>query len=140
MTRAVLLALATLAGACQGPGPGEADLPFPPAPDVFTVEAGPLLERRCGDVTCHGAAARPFAIYAGGRRRLDPADTYLPEPLDPAEVAANYDAALGFLDAERPRDSTLLRKALAAMPHGGGAVFAHRSDPEVRALERGLAP
>ncbi len=136
---AALLLVAALLPACEGPGLGALD-PLPdPDRALFAAEAGPLLEKRCADVSCHGVDGRPFVLYATGRRRLDPADNFLPTPLEPEEVDANYDAVRGFLDADAPRRTTLLRKALGAMGHGGGAVFAHPTDPEMRALEAWVA-
>ena len=136
MRRAVC-AVFVLAG-CAGLEPGAEPLPAGPSLAVFAVEAAPLLERRCVDAGCHGDAARPFALYAPGRRRANPSDTFLNVPLTNAEFSANRDATLGFLVAEPLRDSTLLRKSLGELGHGGGVVFVHPSDPEVRALVRGL--
>lgn len=103
----------------------------------FADEAGPLLSKRCGDVSCHGVAEHPYSIFTLGRRRIDPADTYSSKPLSLAEVDANYKATLGFLDAPRGRDTTLIRKALGLGGpggHRGGAVFEAPSDPECVAI------
>lgn len=125
-------------GACEGPSPGLTPLADSPALVTFARTAGPLLEKRCGDAGCHGFADRPFSLYAAGRRRANPADTFIAAPLTAEEIGANLDAVLGFLDTPSARDSMLLQKALGRLGHGGGAVFAHPSDPEFRALERGL--
>lgn len=104
---------------------------------TFANEAGPLLTKRCGDTTCHGNADRPFGLYAVGRRRLVATDLYKPTPLTSAEWDANYNATTGFLDADRPRESTLILKALGVGGvggHRGGAVFAAPSDPECQAI------
>lgn len=101
---------------------------------TFAHEAGPLLEKRCGAAVCHGRDLRPFALFAAGNRRLDPAQTMLKAPLTPAELDANHAAVLGFLDTPRPRDTTLIRKALGQLGHKGGAVFAAPSDPECQAI------
>lgn len=110
-----------------------------PTPDRagFELEAAPLLSRRCGDVACHGTERHAFALYAVGRRRLRAADTFSAKPLVTEELDANYLATLGFLDATTPLKTTLLRKALG-LGHGGGAVFAHPSDPECLAVLRWL--
>lgn len=103
----------------------------------FAEEAGPLLDRRCGDVSCHGVAERPYALFTPGRRRMDPADTYSQSPLTEAEIDANWRAALGFLDAPRGRDTTLVEKALGLGGpggHRGGAVYEAPSDPECKAI------
>lgn len=107
------------------------------ARSTFANEAGPLLTKRCGDTTCHGNPERPFGLYAVGRRRLIAADMYKPAPLTPAEWDANFNATTGFLDAERPRETTLILKALGVGGvggHRGGAVFAAPSDPECQAI------
>lgn len=101
---------------------------------TFAAEASPLLEKRCGDALCHGRPERPFALYAAGVRRLEPKHTLLKAELTEAEVDANHRAVLGFLDALRPRDTTLLQKATGRMGHAGGPVFAAPSDPECVAI------
>lgn len=103
----------------------------------FELEAAPLLGKRCGDTSCHADEKRAFALYAVGRRRQRVADTYSSKPLSTSELDANFLATLGFLDAPAPLNTTLLRKALGK-GHGGGAVFAHPSDPECQAVLRWL--
>lgn len=137
--RIVWVALSPFAlAACEGPSPGLSPLADAPALETFARAAGPLLEKRCADASCHGFADRPFALYAAGRRRANPADTFIAAPLTEDEIAANLDAVLGFLDTPRVRDSMLLQKALGRLGHGGGAVFAHPTDPEFRAIEHAL--
>lgn len=119
--------------------PEEDDEPLPsPSREVFADRIGPILEKRCCDAdSCHGVAERPYALYAVGRRRLDPAETYAATPLHPEEVDANYAATLGFVDAERGRETTLIRKALAVGGpggHRGGAIFEAPSDPACVAI------
>ena len=123
-------------GGCVVDASGRGPLPAP-SRTTFAEEAGPILARRCGDYACHATADRPFALLAVGRRRLASADQYTAHPLTPAEWDANYWATLGFLDAPRGRDTTLLHKALAvggSGGHKGGAVFAAASDPECQAV------
>ena len=107
-----------------------------PAPDRASFEAtvGDVLARRCGAASCHGAAGRPFALFAAHQRRLPPTTTFDQAPLTPAELDANYAATRGFLNAESALETLLVRKALGQAAHGGGPVFEHRSDPECRAL------
>lgn len=105
---------------------------------TFDAEVGPLLEGRCGDAACHGRPERPLPLYAPGARRLYPADTFWKGPLKPAEVAANYRAVLGFIDDARPRRTTLLRKAVGELGHGGKRIFEAWSDPACRAVEAWL--
>ncbi len=104
---------------------------------AFALEAGPILAERCGASLCHGNRVRPFALYAPGQHRRPPTTTYAKLPLDAAELDANYEATLGFLDSQRGTDTTLIRKALGVGGvggHGGGAIFEAPSDPECRAL------
>ena len=138
------LCLSVWTAGCEGPEPGAqateawvALAPLP-SPEVFATQAVPLLERRCADGGCHGDGERFFSLYARGRRRLDPAETFRPTPLTPAELSADYDAALGFLDAPEAEATTLFRKALGELAHGGGVVFSHRADPEAQLLARAL--
>lgn len=130
--------LATMILAACGPIEPDERAPLRrPDRALFSEEAGPLLGKRCGDLGCHGDAARPYALYAEGRRRLPPLTTYSKEALLPAEEAANYVATIGFVDDDDPLRTTLLRKALGeggAEAHGGGAVFEAQSDPECRAI------
>jgi hypothetical protein len=114
-----------LACACGGPDPGSIDLPAPSF-TRFAQEVEPVVERRCSSPACHGDAARPFALYAPLRRRLDPARLFLGEPCTPDEVRRNWEATRGFLP------ELLLCKPLdePGCRHGGGAVFASGADPE----------
>ena len=130
------LAVGVLAG-CGGLST-DATVPLAsPSRSGFEREAAPLLAKRCGDVACHGTERHAFALFAVGRRRLRAADTFSAKPLVAEELDANFLATLGFLDASAPLDSTLLHKALG-LGHGGGAVFAHPSDPECQAVVRWL--
>ena len=106
---------------------------------TFPEEAGPLLAQACGDAKCHGRTDRPLRLYAVGRLRLLAANRYTATPLQPNEWDANYNAVLGFVDAPAPRQTTLLRKGLGQMAHGGKAVFEAPSDPQFRALEAWLS-
>ncbi|MCO4762529.1 MAG: hypothetical protein KC502_13545 [Myxococcales bacterium] len=113
-----------------------------PSRATFVHEAGPILAARCGDYACHGNANRPFALYAVARRRLRAADNFTSHPLTEAELDANFAATTGFLDHDRPRDTTLVQKALGIGGkggHKGGGVFAAPSDPECRALIRWIS-
>jgi hypothetical protein len=134
---AALAVVAACVPACTlGADQGTTPLPRP-SRAAFRAEAGPILAERCGDFSCHGVADRPYSIFAVGRLRLDPADRYRPTPLSGVELDADYDATLGFLDAPRGRDTTLVRKALGIGGpggHRGGAVFEAPSDPECRAV------
>lgn len=87
------LALGVLACALEQPPP----LALPVGdPAVFAGRAGPVLERRCAEPSCHADASRPFALFAPGRRRADPDRLHLREPLTADEVAANARAVAGL--------------------------------------------
>ncbi|MEZ4269135.1 MAG: hypothetical protein R3F39_22495 [Myxococcota bacterium] len=135
---AVLGALALMSGAgCDNDGLGGLAPLRSPDRVAFAARAGEVLAQRCGTANCHGNAERPYALYAPLQRRQPEIGDYAKRPLTEAEIDANYVATLGFLDAERALDTTLLRRALAvggAGSHGGGAVFEAPSDPECRAL------
>ena len=135
--RAKALFVVLAVAGCAPPEDGESALPAP-SRDVFRDQAGPILEKRCCDAgACHGVAERPYALYAVGRRRLDPTETYAATPLHPAEIDANYESTLGFIDATRGRETTLIKKALAVGGkggHQGGAIFEAPSDPACVAL------
>jgi hypothetical protein len=111
-----------------------------PAADraLFEAEAGPLLSKGCGDSACHGRADRPLRLFAVGRYRMITSEQFSPKPLSKAEWDANFNAVLGFVDHPAPRHSTLMRKALGQMAHGGGAVMQAPSDPQFRAIEAWL--
>lgn len=104
-----------------------------PDPAVYAASVDAMLALRCGSASCHGRAERPFALYAPGQRRLPPHDVYGDAPMTTAEIDANYQATLGFIDAPEALDTTLVRKPLG-FGHFGGIVFEHRSDPECRLL------
>jgi hypothetical protein len=135
---AALAALALLSAAgCDSDGLGDL-VPLRSLDEAaFAARAGEVLTQRCGNAGCHGNAERPYALFAPLQRRQPEIGDYAKEPLTEAEIHANYLATLGFLDAERALDTTLLRRALGtggAGSHGGGAVFEAPSDPECRAL------
>ncbi len=135
---AALAALALMSAAgCDADGLGDLAPLRSPDREAFAARAGEVLTQRCGTASCHGQAERPYALYAPLQRRQPEIGDYAKRPLTEAEIDANYLATLGFLDADRALDTTLLRRALAiggAGSHGGGAVFEAPSDPECRAL------
>ena len=95
----------------------------------------PVLERRCGNPTCHGEARRPLRIFAPERFRADPTRLHEPGPLTDDELRANERAAATFAaEIMRAEDSLLLTKALARVPHLGDRVFADESDGGYQAL------
>jgi len=146
MSRAWLAAIALGAGCAL-------DVPPPrplPAGDLamFAARAQPVLDRACATAGCHGRAERPLALYSPGNRRLDPARTFLIEPLTAAELLANARAidafALEPLRDELPiHDCLVLRKPLAVSAggagHEGGELFPSRDDRDYQALYAYLA-
>jgi hypothetical protein len=143
---AALAALAALASACV------VDLPPPeplPEGDVteFARTVQPVLDLRCADPSCHARADRPLALYSKGRHRRDPARTFLDEPLDAEELAANARAVAAFALEIAPEDGPdgclVLRKPLALAAggcgHAGGEIFSSRDDREYRAVRAWLA-
>ena len=129
------------AAACASEAAGPVALPMTqlPAPrSLWDAEAGPIVARRCGTAGCHAEAARPLRLHAPGGWRLPPVVVGSMAPLVAGEQDANHATTLGFIDADAPRATTLVRKAVGGLGHGGGAVFPHASDPECRAVERWL--
>jgi hypothetical protein len=126
-----------------------APLPLPEGdPALFAARAEPVLEARCADPGCHARRERPFALYAPGRHRADPARLYLDEPLTAEELAANRRAvdafALAPLAAGEPLAACLVvRKPLAVAAggagHEGGEIFMSTDDPGYLALAAYLA-
>jgi hypothetical protein len=130
-----------LAAACVEPPPPDAI----PEGDLesFAATVQPVLDARCADPTCHGRPERPLRTYSPGRFRADPARTFLDEPLDDAELAANARMVAAFaVDSADVDDCLVLRKPLALAAggcgHGGGEIFASRDDRELRALRAWL--
>ena len=139
-TTALALAAVVLAG-CFGPAPGETPMSIASLDD-FATQIEPHLEARCALGGCHGRADRPLSFYAPGVLRADPARTWLDEHLSDAELASNA-AHLCAFALERPADASLalctpLAPDEGGCGHGGGAVFADRSDPAYRAIARWL--
>jgi hypothetical protein len=122
---------ALLAAECVvGPGLGR---PLTPA-DLgrFAAEAQPALAS-CANPSCHGRPERPLALYAPGLHRADPSRRWLDEPLTEAELAANLERVLPFVDPGDPVRSTLVQKPLdparGGVPHRGGVQWEDPADP-----------
>lgn len=138
---AAALVLGALAG-CEGPaGDGE---PLRVGPmEAFAREVQPHLAERCASGGCHGTSERPLSLYASGVHRADPSRVHLDEPLTDRELAANARRLAAFAHQVAPERSLALRKPLAKRSggcwHGGGEVFADRTDPAYRILDAWLA-
>ncbi len=138
-SRASLGLLAVAAGACVVVEPTPEVWPDFGGLDAFVAEAQPVLAGRCANPSCHGDPARPLALYAVHRHRLDPADTYLDAPLDEAELAHNFRQTGAFLlEVTAAEASLLLTKPLSVASGGSGhtfgAVFADTDDDGYRTL------
>jgi hypothetical protein len=106
------------------------DIPMPPFDPVGFRLVSAVVERRCGTLDCHGAAARPLRIYGQyGLRRPEEQGSdnvqnyaeYYPggnEPTTLAELTDNY------------------RSICALEPELLGKVFAKEADPEVLTIVR----
>ncbi len=134
------LAAAQLVG-CFGPAPGEEPMRVGDL-DAFAADVEPYLEARCALGGCHGRPDRALTFYAPGSWRADPSRTWLDEPLSRAELAANA-AHLCAFALEGPAESSLALCTPLALDqggcgHGGGAIFADRSDLAYRAIARWL--
>lgn len=144
-SRAVAITFAVFvlqAQACSADG-APVELPEPDG-DAFARDVYPLLLRDCGTSTCHGARERFFRVVGPGRMRLSAQQA----PLDPAtaqEVLESYRRARAMLQPDGADRPLLLRKPLAlaagGATHGGRDaygrnVYASRSDPSYRAIER----
>lgn len=144
-SQARVAAFALMLGAplasCLGPSPGAEPMAIASL-EAFAEDVEPHLEARCAMGGCHGRADRPLSLYAPGVHRADAARTWLDEPLDATELAANA-ARLCAFALEGPAEGSLLLCTPLAMReggcgHGGGAVFSNRSDPAYRAIARWL--
>jgi len=131
------IALACLLGACAAPDPQEVPVRWLSL-ERFRVDVQPILAESCGNPSCHGRSDRPLSLYSVRGWRLDPAHTYLPEPLTEEEQVHNYTMSCVFVsEAASPEESLLLLKPLGASAdryHGGGVVFDGDSDRDYRTV------
>lgn len=108
----------------------------------FEADVEPHLEARCAQGGCHGRPERPFALYAPGQWRRDPARTHLDEPLDALELERNARALAALGVGCEPDDSPALTKPLAIAAggvwHGGGDVLLDPSDRAYVAIREWL--
>jgi hypothetical protein len=114
--------------------------PKPLAPldePYFRCHVQPVLTKSCAAFACHGDARRYFHVFARNRLRLQGAEKDRNAALSDTERAANFEAALGFVDGD---GSLLLSKPLEGTFHrgaeifGGGNVFANADDPDWKTL------
>ncbi len=108
--------------------------------ETYAQDVQPIFVERCGNPTCHGRPERPFSVYGPERYRVDPARTFLDEPLSEHELLANYESACAFsLRATDPTTCLLLSKPLAVHAGGaghlGGDVWVDRDELEYRIVE-----
>ncbi len=108
-------------------------------PDFVTYRdnVDAYLQRRCGTLDCHGQPGRAYRIYGFAGFRLYNEDAGLvsgQQPTTPAEVLANYQAAVALEPEEmsrlvatqgaKPKNLLLLRKGLRIERHKGGQAMA----------------
>jgi hypothetical protein len=120
-------AVLLLTGGCDvGAGPVE-EWPRFGGLDAFVEQAQPVLAARCANPSCHGRPERPLALFAVHRHRLDPADTFLDDPLTEEELRHNFNQTTAFLlDVSEPDESLLLVKPRSE--HAGVVVFGDAAD------------
>jgi hypothetical protein len=129
---------ATVRVSCPPAGDPEGEDPYKDFRPVSN-----LLENRCGNLDCHGDAARPLKLYGsiGLRARL-PEDVVLDDPEEyfsggqvgttDFELELNYRSVCG-LEPEKlslvmkgelePDDLTFIRKPKLGEKHKGGAIW-----------------
>jgi hypothetical protein len=108
---------------------------------TYATYVDPYLQRRCGTLDCHGQPGRAYRLHGFSGFRLDNEDAGLvsgQQPTTPAEVIANYQAAIALEPEEMtrliatqgadPQKLILLRKPLLLERHKGGPAMAER-DP-----------
>lgn len=111
-------------------------------PDFVTYRdhVDTYLQRRCGTLDCHGQPGRAYRLYGFAGFRLYNEDAGLvsgQQPTTPAEVLANYQAAVSLEpeemsrliakqggDQREPKKLLLLRKGLRLERHKGGPAMA----------------
>ncbi len=108
-------------------------------PDFITYRdnVDAYIQRRCGTLDCHGQPGRAYRVYGFAGFRLYNEDAGLvsgQQPTTPAEVLANYQAAVALEPEEMsrlmatqgadPKKLLLLRKALRIERHKGGPAMA----------------
>ncbi len=139
MTARAWIAFVVLAASACAASPDEDARVVVAGPDRAAFDAvHPLLQRRCGTLDCHGAAARNWPSWGYGGLRLDPADTPDGRPSTPAEIERTYHALVA-LEPERsvvllggasPETTTFYRKALELERHKGGRRIAPGTDAD----------
>lgn len=104
---------------------------------TYATYVDPYVQRRCGTLDCHGQPGRAYRIYGFAGFRLYNEDAGLVsgvDPTTPAEIRANYQAAVALepeemsrvvaAQGQNPNKLMLLRKPLRIERHKGGAALA----------------
>jgi len=143
VTRAVVVVGALLLSSCA------LDAPQTAAPSLdenfFRCRVEPVLAESCAFYACHGAAERPFRVYAPNRLRLAVPEARRAIALTDAEHEHNQRAAESFARSSDGYDEPLLiEKPLdvalggafhrGAEDYGGGDVIVDPDDPALAAL------
>jgi hypothetical protein len=127
MRASVLVPLLLSIGGCDADAGGVDAWPRFGGLDAFEEQAQPVLSLRCANPSCHGRPERPLALFAVHRHRLDPADTFVDEPLTEEELRRNFLQTTAFLlDVTEPGESLLLVKPRSE--HAGVIVFGDVAD------------
>lgn len=115
-----------------------------PDKQAFIDHVSPYMERRCGTLDCHGAAARPMRLYGQlGHRHRDETNVAGGVATTPLELQSNYESVCN-LDPEPMDEATadlgtsaeqllLIQKARGIEGHKGGKVV-NEQDPGDRCL------
>ena len=105
--------------------------------EIFVQDVQPIVAARCANPSCHGAAGRPFEIYAPEQHRLDPGEVFLDEALDEEELNRNFACSVAFIQASAEA-SPLLRKPLdpdaGGSEHAGGVQFGDAESSEYQTV------
>jgi len=146
---ASLVLLAAAGGALAGgttacassPDNRRATLILQPDFQTYATYVDAYLQRRCGTLDCHGQPGRAYRMYGFSGFRLYNEDAGLvsgQQPTTPAEIIANYQAAVALEPEEMsrliatqgadPKKLILLRKPLLLERHKGGPSMAE-DDP-----------
>lgn len=131
LARSAALVVLACAGCVPGDG-GAMELAAGDA-EVFRAEVEPLLEARCANPSCHGAADRPLEIFAQLKHRADPDEVFRETALTEEELHLNQLRAACFV-RDMEHGSTLAKKPLplddGGIAHAGGVIFESADDAE----------
>jgi hypothetical protein len=119
-----------------------------PAPaldlDHFRCRVQPILVKSCSAFACHGDVARFYRVFGRNRLRYGLPSESRNLPLEPGELAFNYESAVAYADVTAPSESNLLQKPLdesaggyyhgGAVEYGLGDVWLTRDDEDYQTV------